>query len=125
VGLEPLPLAATPSPEASGLRADAPPPPHGDRLPWGDPGVRTAFRRATDHLSVRLYATLARRPGNLIFSPPSITTALAVVYGAARGSTASEIDDALDIGVGSNWFEAIAEGYWADGPPPVGSPHPF
>jgi serpin B len=42
-----------------------------------------------------LYAHLRRRTGNLIFSPFSIRTALAITYAGARGETAEEIRAAL------------------------------
>jgi serpin B len=38
-----------------------------------------------------LYAHLRTRPGNLFFSPESISTALAMAYAGARGQTASEM----------------------------------
>ena len=48
----------------------------------------TAF--ATD-----LYSTLAKDPGNLFMSPHSISTALAMTYGGAKGKTADEMATAL------------------------------
>src|SRR5579871_5401972 len=38
-----------------------------------------------------LYAQLRSRPGNLFFSPESISTAFAMAYAGARGQTASEM----------------------------------
>ena len=45
--------------------------------------------------AVDLYAHLRAQPGNLFFSPESISTALAMTYGGARGETASEIAKTL------------------------------
>src|SRR5205807_4200160 len=42
-----------------------------------------------------LYAQLRAREGNLFFSPYSISTALAMTYGGARGPTAEEMATAL------------------------------
>lgn len=48
-------------------------------------------------LAMSLYARLRTEPGNLIFSPYSIDTALMMVYGGARGKTASEMAAALHL----------------------------
>jgi len=41
--------------------------------------------------ALNLYQTLKDRPGNLFFSPYSISTALAITYAGARGQTESEM----------------------------------
>jgi serpin B len=42
-----------------------------------------------------LYSDLAKTPGNIFFSPYSISAALAMTYGGARGETAKQIAKAL------------------------------
>ncbi len=42
-----------------------------------------------------LYARLAKRDGNLIFSPYSISSALAMTYGGARGDTSAQMEKTL------------------------------
>src|SRR5262245_20316873 len=68
----------------SGLSAHAQPRPQLK----GDPAAvvegNTAF-------AVDLYGRLAAEPGNLFFSPYSISNALAMTYGGARGKTAQEM----------------------------------
>jgi len=46
-----------------------------------------------------LYGRLGQKPGNLFFSPYSISTALAMVYGGARGQTAEQMQDVLHLGL--------------------------
>jgi serpin B len=46
-----------------------------------------------------LYQKLKQRPGNLFFSPYSISTALAMTYAGARGSTGSEMAKVLHFGL--------------------------
>ncbi len=43
--------------------------------------------------AVDLYGRLRAQPGNLFFSPESISTAFAMAYAGARGQTASEMQD--------------------------------
>ena len=45
--------------------------------------------------ALNLYQKLKERPGNLFFSPYSISTALAMTYAGARGRTESEMAKAL------------------------------
>jgi serpin B len=42
--------------------------------------------------AVDLYAQLSKQPGNLFFSPESISTAFGMAYAGARGQTATEIE---------------------------------
>jgi serpin B len=46
-------------------------------------------------LTCDLYQCLAEKPGNLVFSPASISLALAMTYGGAQGQTAAEMAHAL------------------------------
>jgi serpin B len=47
--------------------------------------------RANNEFALDLYGKLRREPGNLVFSPYSISTALAMTYGGARGETEAQI----------------------------------
>lgn len=47
-----------------------------------------------------LYGELSKDPGNVFFSPFSISTALAMTYAGARGQTATEMEDALHFSLG-------------------------
>ncbi len=53
-----------------------------------------------------LYEQLAGEPGNLFFSPFSISAALGMTYGGARGETAAEMAEVLDIQLDDDAFHA-------------------
>ncbi len=44
-----------------------------------------------------LYALVAKKPGNVVFSPASISTALAMTYAGAQGETAKQMQKALHL----------------------------
>ncbi len=48
--------------------------------------------RGNNAFAVDLYAQLSRQPGNLFFSPESISTAFGMAYAGARGQTAKEME---------------------------------
>ena len=48
-----------------------------------------------NQFAVDLYAKLREQPGNLFFSPASISTALAMTYAGARGQTAEQMAKVL------------------------------
>jgi serine protease inhibitor len=56
---------------------------------------RTAVAEGNNAFAFALYGQLRNRNGNLFFSPESISTALAMAYAGARGSTASEMAKTL------------------------------
>jgi len=60
-----------------------------------DRAVRDANRAAFD-----LYRELARRDGNLVFSPFGVSTAMAMLYAGAKGNTAAEIEKAMHFSLG-------------------------
>ena len=70
------------------------------RLSAGDPAGSDARRvvSADSAFALRLYGRLAHAPGNLIFSPYSISTALSMTLGGARGKTADEVATILGAG---------------------------
>jgi serpin B len=56
---------------------------------------RTAVTEGNNVFAAALYGRLRHQNGNLFFSPESISTALAMAYAGARGSTASEMAKTL------------------------------
>jgi serpin B len=56
---------------------------------------RAAVVEGNDAFAVELYGRLRDQSGNLFFSPESISTALAMAYAGARGTTASEMAKTL------------------------------
>ena len=56
---------------------------------------RTALVEGNNAFALDLYAKLKKREGNLFFSPYSISTALAMTYAGARGSTEKQMADVL------------------------------
>jgi serine protease inhibitor len=59
----------------------------------GDPAVR-----ANNELALDLYSELRQRGDNLVFSPYSISTALAMTYAGARGDTEGQMARTLHFG---------------------------
>jgi serpin B len=51
--------------------------------------------KGNNAFAIDLYAHLRTQPGNLFFSPESISTALAMTFAGARGKTASEMAETL------------------------------
>jgi serpin B len=62
--------------------------------PQPDPAV-TRFARSSNGFAFDLYGKLRAAPGNLVVSPASVTTALAMAWGGARGQTAEEMQAVL------------------------------
>jgi len=52
---------------------------------------------AINGLTSALYARIAKKDGNLFFSPYSVTSALAMVYAGARGDTAAQMERTLSF----------------------------
>jgi serpin B len=53
------------------------------------------FARSSNRFGVDLYGKLRGTPGNLVVSPASVATALAMAWGGARGKTAEEMQAVL------------------------------
>jgi serpin B len=89
-----LPACATTQSDADPRRPDSgtPTEPAARPLPSDLAASNNLF--ATD-----LYAKLRDRPGNLAFSPTSMSLALAMTYGGARGETAEQMRTVLRFGV--------------------------
>jgi serpin B len=63
--------------------------------PGGKDPARAAVVNGNNAFAFDLYARLRDKDGNLFFSPYSISTALAMTYGGARGDTAAEMAKTL------------------------------
>jgi serpin B len=61
-------------------------------LETGDLATLAADNR---HFALDLYQAIRAKPGNLVFSPASISLALAMTYGGAAGTTATEMASTL------------------------------
>jgi serpin B len=83
---------------AATVLAAAPAWPRGtlERAPSSKADVASVVEGNSD-FAFDLYAKLKGRNGNLIFSPYSISTALAMTYAGARGDTASEMHRVLHL----------------------------
>jgi serpin B len=67
---------------------------------------RTAVVAGSNQFAFDLYARLRDRPGNLFFSPESISTALAMTYAGARGETAEQMAKTLHFTLESEQLNA-------------------
>ena len=65
-----------------------------------------AIAKGNNRFALDLYAELKDEPGNLVFSPLSISTAMAVAYGGAKGDTAREIADVMHFELEPRRFHA-------------------
>jgi serpin B len=93
----------------------------------------TSFTQEDNDFALAMYGLLRHRPGNVVFSPLSIRTALAMAYQGARGTTAAQLREALrftssdetphlalaeiiqrlNAGDGSKYEMVLANGLWA------------
>jgi serine protease inhibitor len=99
----------------------------------------TSFTEEDNDFALAMYELLRRRPGNVVFSPLSIRTALAMAYPGARGTTAAQMREALrftssdetpqlalaeiiqrlNAGGGREYEMALANGLWAQKGAPI------
>ncbi len=65
----------------------------------GEPPPADAVRlaRSSNTFGFALYQRLRREPGNLVISPASLTTALAMTWGGAKGETAAQMRTVLHL----------------------------
>jgi serpin B len=61
-----------------------------------------AVVKGNDEFALDLYQQLAKKDGNLFFSPYSISNALAMTYAGARGKTAAEMEKTLHFSLGQD-----------------------
>jgi serpin B len=85
--------------------------------------VKTVVRGNTD-FACELYGRLAGAKGNLFFSPYSVSTALAMTYAGARGTTAEEMAKTLHLALPAEQLHAACAALLRDlhG---QGKPRPF
>ena len=57
----------------------------------------TKLARSSNAFGFDLYQRLRQQPGNLMISPASITTALAMTWGGAEGATAAQMRVSRDF----------------------------
>ena len=67
---------------------------------------QTIFLRENVRFAVDLYAALKRQSGNLVFSPYTVSVAMAMLYAGARRRTADQILAALSFPFGNNRLHA-------------------
>jgi serine protease inhibitor len=60
-------------------------------------GALRTLAQASNAFGIDLYQKLRARQGNLVMSPASLTTALAMTWGGARGTTAAEMQKVLHL----------------------------
>lgn len=86
------PAAASSTPATTSTpTASAPPvdPPAADAV--------TKLAQGSNAFGFDLYKRLQKEPGNIVFSPASITTALAMTWGGAKGETADQMKKVLHL----------------------------
>jgi serpin B len=97
----PTPLSSPPPTPVTPPPAPAPPPDvqtaPAEPTASGAPEKLPAAIAGEQTFSAKLFAQLAKQPGNLFFSPTSIRLALAMTAAGARGTTATELDAALGL----------------------------
>ncbi|MFH1586878.1 MAG: serpin family protein [Candidatus Diapherotrites archaeon] len=74
----------------AGCPAPGPAPPPGDETGWTQEGVDSVVN-ANNQFALDLYSEFKDDPGNVFFSPWSITTAVSMTYEGAKGQTADEM----------------------------------
>lgn len=72
----------------------------------GQPKDSTAVVQGNTQFACELYGKLAAAEGNLFFSPYSISNALAMTYGGARGNTAKEMAATMNFDGPPDQFHA-------------------
>jgi serpin B len=89
----------------------------------------TLLARAYNAAGQQLFAQFAASPGNIVFSPYSIGTAMSMLISGARGDTASEMMRALSMRMAADAIDAanaemlsILNGYDQSAAPPVCPP---
>lgn len=95
-----LMAACSPGSPVSMAMADVP---RASNAPSAD---STAVATSMEALGADLYGVVTTGDGNVVFSPASIMTALAMTYAGARGSTAEEMAQVLHIDLSDQAFHA-------------------
>ncbi|HEX6901652.1 MAG TPA: serpin family protein [Thermoanaerobaculia bacterium] len=69
----------------------------GDDAPMNGDDATLKLARSSNAFGFDLYQRLRGKPGNLVISPASVTTALAMPWGGARGETAEQMRKVLHL----------------------------
>lgn len=69
----------------------------GAEPPMNDQDAVTKLARSSNAFGFDLYQRLRQKPGNLVISPASLTTALAMAWDGARGETAAQMRTVLHL----------------------------
>jgi serpin B len=96
-----IPPTMAPKPaEAQYLRSNL------TRDPSPSTSANDLAKLASDNLAfaIDLYQQLATQPGNLFYSPYSISQALAMVYGGARGQTEQQMATTMHFSLSQEWL---------------------
>ncbi|PKK89911.1 MAG: serpin family protein [Candidatus Wallbacteria bacterium HGW-Wallbacteria-1] len=81
-----------------------------EELAQSDPEQEKALVRDNSSFAIDLYQNLKNNKGNIFFSPCSISTALAMTYGGARGNTEKEMAKTLKFSLDpENLHNAFAQ----------------
>jgi serpin B len=75
-------------------------------LKLNDAGAAPAPTTESNTFALALYEQLSLAPGNLLFSPFSINTVVAMIYAGARGDTAAQMRSALGVSTSDESFHA-------------------
>ena len=73
-------------------------------------GRMSSVVEGNSQFAVDLYGKLRNQPGNLFFSPSSISTALAMTYAGARGETAEQMARVLHFPAPRTSFPKPSDG---------------
>jgi len=103
--LAPVPTSTDARPQPG----PAPRPEATGRYQPATPSEFTALAQSNAEFATALYAQLCARPGNLAFSPASISLALAMTYAGSRNETAQQMHQTLHFGSQSG--DAIHRGF--------------
>jgi len=77
-------------------------------VPTASSEEKKSAARSINQLAFNLYGKLGHSKDNLFFSPFSISTALSMTLGGARGPTASQLRGGLDVGLSNaRWHAAM------------------
>ncbi|MBD3237468.1 MAG: serpin family protein [Candidatus Eisenbacteria bacterium] len=90
---------------------------HGEAVPATPSASGSEMRSVVtgnSAFAIDLYRQLRREPGNLLFSPLSITRALAMTYAGARGRTAREMAEVLHFDLPQERLHATLERWLQD-----------
>ncbi len=73
-------------------------------VPIATAGPAEIAVNASNGFGMALYQELKTKPGNFVFSPASISVALAMTYGGAKGDTAAQMAKTLQAGADADAF---------------------